>query len=60
MNSASNKFSNILVNSGGRRKASHASGDRRRGDWRGARPEFELALSPMQTALMGTIGRPWA
>ena len=53
MNSASSKFSNILVNSGGRRKVSHPAGDRR-----GKRSE--LTLSPIQSALMGTIGRPWA
>jgi hypothetical protein len=60
MESNSNKFSNILVNIGGRRNSSHASNDRRHDDWRGDRPEFELVLSPVQSALMGTIGRPWA
>jgi hypothetical protein len=59
MNTNSDKFSNILVNSGGRRRFSHLSSDRRRGDWRGERPELELVLSPLQSTLMATIGRPW-
>ena len=59
MNSSSNKFSNILVNSGGGRNSSQLPNYRRRGDWRGERPELELVLSPLQSTLMATIGRPW-
>jgi hypothetical protein len=62
MNTNSNKFSHILVNIGGRRDSRRTRSNRYAdGSRRSERHRFELDLvSPIERALMGTIGRPWA
>jgi hypothetical protein len=59
MNTKSNKFSNILVNNGGRRDSRRAPSDPyARGNWTGRRQL--VVLAPMDRALMGALGRPVA